>query len=220
MKSLIAAAVPKAEQPIPQRQEEVNEKALDDMFMSIDTELGNGQLGDVLGYDDFAIPESMLGIPPTIDPSALQPVNSLSATNEVEFVNSLPEELLELQASNGTTVATASCQESETPCGSQDKTPGSDDSNEKVESDEACDICGFRPKGNSRWFRGSMAKHKKLQHGTATEFYKCPYPGCKSQYRNRPDNLRQHQLDKGHFVDDDQDRRPSKKRKKMDQLSN
>jgi hypothetical protein len=76
----------------------------------------------------------------------------------------------------------------------------------------SCDICGYRPKGDPRWFGGSMAKHKKLQHATSPpRIYRCPFPGCKSQYRNRPDNLRQHQLEKGHFVEGEE--RPSKRKK-------
>jgi len=97
-------------------------------------------------------------------------------------------------------------------------TPASS-SSKKVEANSCCDICGYRPKGDPRWFGGSMAKHKKLQHGAGPpKIYKCPYPGCTSQYKSRPDNLRQHQLDKGHFVDTDDgsSRRPSKKRKLMD----
>ncbi|KAM5348358.1 hypothetical protein ACJ41O_008182 [Fusarium nematophilum] len=85
----------------------------------------------------------------------------------------------------------------------------------KVESDSCCEICGYRPKGDPRWFGGSMAKHKKLQHATTPpKIYRCPYPGCTSQYKNRPDNLRQHQIEKGHFVDgQDAGRRPAKRRK-------
>lgn len=84
----------------------------------------------------------------------------------------------------------------------------------KVESNRCCDICGYRPKGDPQWFKGSMAKHRKLQHSNAPpKIYKCPYPGCKSAYKNRPDNLRQHQIDKGHFVDDANGRRPSKRKK-------
>ncbi|KOS17585.1 hypothetical protein ESCO_003145 [Escovopsis weberi] len=71
----------------------------------------------------------------------------------------------------------------------------------KVESNSCCEICGYRPKGDPRWFGGSMAKHKKLQHSEETKIYRCPYPGCTSQYSKRPDNLRQHQIEKGHFVD-------------------
>ncbi|KAH7328043.1 hypothetical protein B0I35DRAFT_6985 [Stachybotrys elegans] len=85
-----------------------------------------------------------------------------------------------------------------------------------TESAETCPECNYRPKGNPRWFGGSMAKHKKLQHaGTPPTIYRCPYPGCTSQYRNRPDNLRQHQLDKGHFVDGQGEgsRRPGKRRR-------
>jgi hypothetical protein len=89
----------------------------------------------------------------------------------------------------------------------------------KVESDSCCEICGYRPEGDPRWFPGSMAKHKKLQHPSSPpKIYRCPYPGCTSQYKSRPDNLRQHQIKKGHFVDgedEDNARRPPK-RKKMD----
>ncbi|RYP46944.1 hypothetical protein DL768_006927 [Monosporascus sp. mg162] len=88
----------------------------------------------------------------------------------------------------------------------------------KVEADECCEECGYRPKGAPQWFKGSMAKHKRLQHSTAPPvIYRCPFPGCTSAYKNRPDNLRQHQLEKGHFVgggDNDATRRPNKKRKK------
>ncbi|KAK4191959.1 hypothetical protein QBC35DRAFT_374514 [Podospora australis] len=84
------------------------------------------------------------------------------------------------------------------------------------EADSCCDECGYRPKGDPQWFKGSMAKHKKLQHSKAPpRIYKCPYPGCTSQYKNRPDNLRQHQLEKNHFAqgEDVAPRRPSKRKK-------
>lgn len=85
----------------------------------------------------------------------------------------------------------------------------------RTEANNCCDICGYRPKGDPQWFKGSMAKHKKLQHSAAPpKIYKCQYPGCSSQYKNRPDNLRQHQIEKRHFVDgEDQRRRPSKRKK-------
>lgn len=85
----------------------------------------------------------------------------------------------------------------------------------KTESVSCCSICGYRPKGDPRWFGGSMAKHKKLQHApTPPKIYQCPFPGCTSQYKNRPDNLRQHQIEKGHFVDgQDVGRRPIKRKK-------
>jgi hypothetical protein len=84
----------------------------------------------------------------------------------------------------------------------------------KLEANDCCDICGYRPKGDPQWFKGSMAKHKKLQHATTPpKIYKCPFPGCNSQYKNRPDNLRQHQLDKDHFVEEQGARRPSKRKK-------
>ncbi|KAK0621604.1 hypothetical protein B0T17DRAFT_296653 [Bombardia bombarda] len=86
----------------------------------------------------------------------------------------------------------------------------------RVEADSCCDICGYRPKGDPQWFKGSMAKHKKLQHSAAPpKIYKCPYPGCSSQYKNRPDNLRQHQIDKNHWGagEEANTRRPSKRKK-------
>ena len=86
----------------------------------------------------------------------------------------------------------------------------------KIESNSCCEICGYRPKGDPRWFGGSMAKHKKLQHATTPpKIYRCPFPGCTSQYKNRPDNLRQHQIEKGHFVDGqgESSRRPTKRKK-------
>lgn len=85
-----------------------------------------------------------------------------------------------------------------------------------VEADACCEICGYRPKGDPRWFHGSMAKHKKLQHSAAPPVvYRCSFPGCKSAYKNRPDNLRQHQIEKDHFVDGGEgaSRRPSKRKK-------
>lgn len=86
---------------------------------------------------------------------------------------------------------------------------------EKVEADACCEICGYRPKGHPQWFKGSMMKHKKNMHSEAPpQIYKCPFPGCTSRYKNRPDNLRQHQLDKGHFVDGEETcKRPSKRKK-------
>ncbi|TGJ83063.1 hypothetical protein E0Z10_g5722 [Xylaria hypoxylon] len=86
-------------------------------------------------------------------------------------------------------------------------------SGQKVEANERCEICGYRPKGDPQWFKGSMAKHKKMQHSTNPPvIYKCPFPGCSSEYKNRRDNLRQHQIEKNHFVGDEQ--RPSKRKRR------
>lgn len=70
-----------------------------------------------------------------------------------------------------------------------------------------------------------MAKHMKVKHSAEPDrIYACTYPNCKSQYKNRPDNLRQHKIEKGHWVEGEEgfgngggsgnERRPSKKRKK------
>ncbi|CAK7266934.1 hypothetical protein SEPCBS57363_002341 [Sporothrix epigloea] len=83
----------------------------------------------------------------------------------------------------------------------------------EVEADDCCELCGYRPKGDPKWFRGSMAKHQLTKH-SAEVIYKCPFPNCKSQYRNRPDNLRQHQLEKNHFVGEDAATAKAKKPRK------
>ncbi|KAK4121715.1 hypothetical protein N657DRAFT_647909 [Parathielavia appendiculata] len=98
----------------------------------------------------------------------------------------------------------------------QQQPPGQQQQQQKVEANSCCEICGYRPKGDPQWFKGSMAKHKKLQHSTEPpRIYKCPYPGCTSQYKNRPDNLRQHQIEKNHWLagDENTPRRPSKRKK-------
>ncbi len=88
----------------------------------------------------------------------------------------------------------------------------------EVESDDCCELCGYRPKGHPKWFRGSMAKHKQTKH-SAEVIYKCPFPGCNSQYRNRADNLRQHQLEKNHFVGDEATGKKAKKQKRKQQAA-
>ncbi|KAI0402089.1 hypothetical protein F4802DRAFT_600464 [Xylaria palmicola] len=86
-------------------------------------------------------------------------------------------------------------------------------SGQKVEANERCEICGYRPKGDPQWFKGSMAKHKKMQHSPNPPIiYKCPFPGCNSEYKNRRDNLRQHQIEKNHFVGDEASRPHKRKR--------
>ncbi|KAL7915780.1 hypothetical protein GGI35DRAFT_6423 [Trichoderma velutinum] len=91
-------------------------------------------------------------------------------------------------------------------------------SSTKVESDSCCKICGYRPKGDPRWFMGSMAKHMRTIHSENPQIFRCPYPGCTSQYSKRADNLRQHQIEKNHFVDDEekQGRRPRKRKRPSD----
>lgn len=91
-------------------------------------------------------------------------------------------------------------------------------SSTKVESDSCCKLCGYRPKGDPRWFVGSMAKHMRTIHSDNPQIFRCPYPGCTSQYSKRADNLRQHQIEKNHFVDDEekQGRRPRKRKRPSD----
>lgn len=146
------------------------------------------------GYNADGCMEAPMSIPEiTLDPSSLDGTNWLLT----------PEGSCSLGGPSATATSPAS------------PAPG-ESSASKTESNSSCEICGYRPKGDPRWFGGSMAKHKKLQHGTSPpKIYRCPYPGCKSQYRNRPDNLRQHQIEKGHFVEGEGESggRPSKRKK-------
>ena len=124
----------------------------------------------------------------------------------------------DLNALGGHAATSPAQNPSPSPSGSQGTgVAGSGPSNEsKVESDTTCTLCGYRPKGDPKWFGGSMAKHMKLQHATTPpRIYRCPYPGCTSQFQKRPDNLRQHQIEKGHFVDgqSESSRRQAKRKK-------
>ncbi|MBE3042869.1 hypothetical protein IMZ48_09915 [Candidatus Bathyarchaeota archaeon] len=164
--------------------------------------------------------EEFLNLPTTpffdtgddVSPEDTTPWDSLSPTNNTSA--SLSSGAFNTGASSSQPSPNSDRQDPSSRTGSSDP----DESRlaaQKVEADACCDICGYRPKGAPQWFKGSMAKHKKLQHSTTPpQIYKCPYPGCTSQYKNRPDNLRQHQFDKEHFVEGDEaSRRPSKRKK-------
>ncbi|KAG8667223.1 hypothetical protein FPOAC2_12380 [Fusarium poae] len=87
----------------------------------------------------------------------------------------------------------------------------------KIKSDTGCTLCNYTPKGDPRWFSCSLSKHMRLQHSTKPPIiYRCQYPGCTSQYKNRPDNLRQHQIEKGHFTDGQDSGKRSNKRRKVE----
>lgn len=57
--------------------------------------------------------------------------------------------------------------------------------------DDGCCLCDYRPTGDVRYRRGSLAKHMKTVHGPA-RLFPCTHPGCESVFKNRPDNLKQH----------------------------
>lgn len=85
-----------------------------------------------------------------------------------------------------------------------------------VEAETGCDECGYKPKGDPKWFKSSLAKHRKKQHSELPPtWHKCNFPGCTSQFKNREDNLKQHKTEKGHWLDAEEDarRRPSKRKK-------
>lgn len=183
-------------------------------------------------------PSSATGIPPTADSmneflSAMTSnIGDISfhdgsivgsapayATTYSGLGNSQGEGMLDSGMTAGRAASSSSAARSPTsPSGSYQASLGSEDptSAPKIESNTTCTLCGYRPKGDPRWFGGSMAKHMKLQHSTTPpKIYRCPYPGCTSQFQKRPDNLRQHQIEKNHFVDGQVDagKRVSKRKK-------
>ncbi|KAL2206478.1 hypothetical protein CC79DRAFT_1398398 [Sarocladium strictum] len=135
------------------------------------------------------------------------------------LANSQGEGMLDSGMTTGRAASSSSAARSPpSPSGSYQASLGSEDptSASKIESNTTCSLCGYRPKGDPRWFGGSMAKHMKLQHSTTPpKIYRCPYPGCTSQFQKRPDNLRQHQIEKSHFVNGQVDtaKRISKRKK-------
>ncbi|KAM0277168.1 hypothetical protein ACHAQH_006015 [Verticillium albo-atrum] len=183
-----------------------NDGPFDDIFKLLTTGFEDDPLNDLLGIDDLNGVIPMDDVEPTIDGNMLlDPMAAVFGGN-----NSIGPSVLHHSEDVSRTVLQA-----EPPANAQQDPVN--DPGAKVDSPDCCDICGFRPKGHPKWFKGTLTKHKRLQHKTTPPtIYRCPFPGCTSQYKNRPDNLRQHQLDKSHFIDGEGVRRPSK-RKKVDE---
>ncbi|KAI3332112.1 hypothetical protein HD806DRAFT_181597 [Xylariaceae sp. AK1471] len=181
-------------------------------------------------------PVSNEGVPdfgPTLDPTSLHSTtstgrlgsstaNHLPIRSDASETPSEPYTVSPAPLSDAPPELTASSSYRPTPP-SQGQAEGSDtsgpstlgSSGQKVEANERCEICGYRPKGDPQWFKGSMAKHKKMQHSTNPPIiFKCPFPGCNSEYKNRRDNLRQHQIEKNHFVGDEVTQRPPKRKRR------
>ena len=141
-----------------------------------------------------------------------------SDSSSTEFTSQKSQPITPAATTNATVTSMDNEQQQQQAKQGDSSTQGTDNNQQqKVEvAHSCCDICGYRPKGDPQWFKGSMAKHKKLQHSTEPpKIYRCPFPGCTSQYKNRPDNLRQHQLEKNHWVEGEEGppRRPSKRKK-------
>jgi len=174
----------------------------DKFFPAIPTENYEGDFGRLLEGGNFTLSEPVLPIT-TINPSTL-------SESKVGLTSTYQERQPIFTFTGQDSVPRTTDSTSGTSHSPISQHPGPS----KVEAHDCCDICGYRPKGDPQWFKGSMAKHKKLQHANAPpKIYKCPFPGCTSQYKNRPDNLRQHQLDKNHFVDEEGGRKPAKRKK-------
>jgi hypothetical protein len=76
-------------------------------------------------------------------------------------------------------------------------------SNTLSESSESenicCSICGFRPKGERKWYKRTMKRHIRHRHNPGyKEAHVCGYEGCERSF-TRVDNLTQHQQNKRHL---------------------
>ena len=160
----------------------------------------------ILTPDLITIDRSPVVVPATINPEAQRPAGTKRRACDLEEQQQVAKKAHSASASVPTRQATA-----QVSTGS----PAEGASTPRVEANSGCEICGYKPKGDPQWFKGSMAKHKKLQHSQEPPtIYKCPFPGCTSAYKNRQDNLRQHQIEKNHFVEDQgHQRRPNKRKK-------
>jgi hypothetical protein len=148
----------------------------------------------------------------TLPFDAGQPLNYMDLSNSISTSTLNPQPL-------PTPADTSSVQATPTAANSP-PTPApavSSASTTKIKSDIGCTLCNYTPKGDPRWFSCSLSKHMRLQHSTKPPIiYRCQYPGCTSQYKNRPDNLRQHQIEKGHLTDGQDTGKRSNKRRKVE----
>ncbi|KAI0875861.1 hypothetical protein GGS24DRAFT_269559 [Hypoxylon argillaceum] len=174
------------------------------------------------GWTDFGPPMDLTALHtvasdarlPTSSPNPL-PIRSDASETPSEYTVStapLSDALPEIPPPNSYRPTPSAQSEGE---GSEPPGPSTlTSSRPKVEASEQCELCGYKPKGDPQWFKGSMAKHKKMQHSSnPPTIFKCPFPGCNSEYKNRRDNLRQHQIEKNHFVGDEAAQRPHKRKR-------
>lgn len=188
-------------------------------------------MADVQQMQNNGLPDNMMQYPFDQD---LEFFNDSTAPESFDFDDSIPfepEQPLEYpNLSDAIDVGTLNLQPLPTPAptSSVQATPAATNSppmpapaetstsTAKIKSDVGCTLCSYTPKGDPRWFNCSLSKHMRLQHSTKPPtIYRCQYPGCTSQYKNRPDNLRQHQIEKGHFTDGQDAGKRSNKRRKV-----
>ncbi|KAI8297937.1 hypothetical protein K4K61_012293 [Colletotrichum sp. SAR11_59] len=204
MRSIICGLCEKqaSKKPVHDSSQAAIDGNLDEFIRNMTNDL-DGSLSDFMVPDDFGMPNVQV----SMDAATLS--DPLAA-----FYDSGEDPALDILQPL-TTIGNKTADNSPGPA---QTAKASSSSKGEVQANDCCEICGYRPKGDPQWFKGSMAKHKKLQHSAAPpKIYRCPYPGCTSQYKNRPDNLKQHQQDKGHFVEGDTSvRRPSKRKKTSD----
>lgn len=197
---------------------EINGQDIPDFMMPMDLEMPLGSSLDLSSMQftvdlpekvpsSSAVDKTDLPPKPTINPTNLSRVGSQTQISKDDG-SCVPHEPLPDSSTESPEYSRTENEDCQSDAGTSSNNP-------QAEAHSICEICGYRPKGDPQWFKGSMAKHKKLQHLSEPKIYRCSFPGCTSAYKNRPDNLRQHQIEKSHFVDgvDDRGRRPNKRKK-------
>ncbi|KAI1416728.1 hypothetical protein F5Y13DRAFT_99971 [Hypoxylon sp. FL1857] len=185
----------------------------DDFLANLSTSASQQNQAELAIISSFDSPVSTMALR-GINPSTHQPPTAPKSFTTSSSHTGTPSEHFISSPAASRPILVPSPPKPQTPGGAGASPQPVSSASQKVEANDACEICGYRPKGDPQWFKGSMAKHKKMQHSAGPPIiYKCPFPGCNSQYKNRQDNLRQHQIEKSHFVGDEANRRPSKRKK-------
>ncbi|OTA63572.1 hypothetical protein K449DRAFT_28272 [Hypoxylon sp. EC38] len=185
----------------------------DDFLANLGTSASQQNQPELAVVSNFDSPVSAMALR-GINPNAQQPPTAPKSFTTTSSHTGTPSEHFIGSPTAPRPTLVPSPPKPQTPGGTGASPQPVSSTSQKIEANDACEICGYRPKGDPQWFKGSMAKHKKMQHSAGPPIiYKCPYPGCNSQYKNRQDNLRQHQIEKNHFVGDEANRRPSKRKK-------
>jgi hypothetical protein len=78
----------------------------------------------------------------------------------------------------------------------------SSSSKEARDKGKPCKFCGYIPQCGILRFEDYMARHMMSQHPEKPKEFRCPHPGCASQFSRR-DNMRKHQERMGHYVKDE-----------------
>jgi len=188
---------------------------IEKLIHDFDTSSSKLKLSDALDIEflEDATPETIVQATPSSKLSTSSPKGPRSPNFSVQLPTPTATSINTPSNSSSTGDAERPQQQQATPAaqspsqlgtqGSQRQPRTTGQQKEVVEADLCCKICGYRPKGDPQWFKGSMSKHMRTQHRKETEYFYCNFPGCTSKFRNRADNLRKHKMEKNHWCEED-----------------